>query len=143
MSHLADSRRPHVKVLAGTFLAIGIANLILMVDFIAESLKALNDKLSGAGGFFGGFIGLLMSIPLALAALLYLLCGFGLFRHNKVGRYGAMAMCVFLLPSSWPLILMFMRFSQLIIGAVLVFSLYGLWVLIFRWKTDNSPTPSG
>ena len=143
MSRLADIRRPHVTVLAGTFLAIGSANLALMVYIIGESLKLLNDKLSGAGGFFGGFLGLLMSIPLAVAALLYLLCGLGLFRHNKVGRYGAMAMCVLLLPSSWPLILTFMRFSELIIGAVLVFSLYGLWVLIFRWKTESSPTPSG
>jgi hypothetical protein len=136
-SHWAQVPNVHLKIAAAVLSGAGITNLILGVFGAVLALAILSGalKTSGARPLFGGVFMGVLSVPLVLMSLLYVLCGIGIIRRNPVARYGSIILCLLLAPFSFALVFTVSpRFSVELFVVVFVLSLNLLGVLIWMWE---------
>jgi hypothetical protein len=137
-----QKRSVHIRIVVAVFLGLGITNLVFgsfwgiaaLLFFISGS-----SKTSGAGAFFGGFLMLVLSVPLVFMSLLYLFGSFGIIRRKTAARYGSMALCFLLTPFAWDLAYTVSpRYSVELNETVFGLSMYLVWALIWKWEPDRS-----
>lgn len=135
----------HLRIVVVVFLGVGITNLILGSLWAVSALVfvIIGGSQKNGFSFFSGLLMTVLSIPLVLMSLLYVLCGAGILRRKKVARYGSMVLCLWL--ARFTLAIPYfssVRFPTEPFIAIIVLSLYLLGALIWGWEPRDTSDAS-